>query len=241
MKKVLLATTAVLGLISSDGYARTHGAFIGLGIASVAHDNDTTVTSNPGVIAIGGGRAIGGLTTDHPNMNKQNYQGDIFAGYGGLIERFYIAGVVNFMFSGPNITNTNGASVPGAPFPANLPYVYKVNSRSGTWGIAARFGYEFYEKFLPYIRLGVEYRRFQLFLDAGDGFASINQEAKKGAFTPGLGIEYKLVERVFVGFEWRVAFYSRITKANTIAPNGLVTFKTRPRIDTLTLSVRYQF
>ena len=225
--KSAITTVAAMGLLAPSSYAYHHGFFLGLGLGSVSQDNDVTITYTPAT----------GATTDKPNLNRQNWQMDIFGGYAATINRFYMAGVVNYMF--PSITASANFVTAGPPLAYT--YNYRVGSSGGSWGLAVRLGYEFWSNFVAYLRFGMERRSFKMFFNPGDAVASIDAEGKKWGFTPGIGAEYQFFKNTFVGLEYRRAMYSRLTKTAVNATNGNVAFNLRPNVDTIMMTLRYQF
>ena len=241
MKKILL-TTAVLGLCTAAVEARTHGFFIGLGLAAVGQESNAAISYQPLVaipnappIALGGGATyFQGASYDKPNLNRQSAQVDFMLGYAALFERWYLAAVLNYIVPSPSISSSSSSA-------GFAPFIYRVGSSKGTWGLAVRFGRQFCDKFIGYVRLGMEQRKFSLYFDAGDGFPSINASSTKSAITPGIGVEYFVVEQVAFGVEYRHAFYRSINLSSFNATDQNVNFWMKPRIGTAMVTVRYQF
>jgi outer membrane autotransporter protein len=228
MKKFFLAS-AIAAVTASSGAATTkHGFYVGAGLAGLnAHHNATITEVEPGP-----------ATTDYVHgYSKFAPGGDIMLGYTALINTFLLGVEVDYLFGNLNKTNsfsqTNGTS-----------RVTKVESTGGAWGASVRLGFNCLDRIMPYVRLGIENRRFKLTsVSTNIGVASnvdMASSARKTAFTPGIGVDFKVNKNFALGLEYRYAIYGSITKTgnNPFVPYP-VTFKVTPRIGTALLSLKY--
>lgn len=228
MKKILLASAITVATATSSMAAAKHSFYAGLGLAGLTgHHNATLTYASPGVAT----------ETDNYGFSKYTVGGDIMLGYMGMVNNLMFGLEVDYLFGNVNRTNT-------ISFSPTFGRTIQVRSTSGAWGAGLRLGYSCLERVVPYVRLGVEYRRFKLTHYAQDtglpSMTEINSTAGKAAFAPGVGMDFKVNKNLALGLEYRYAFYSSITKTG-FNPNvpRTTTFKLNPRIGTGLITLKY--
>lgn len=235
MRKIVFASLISMATIAPGSAEIKHAFYAGVGLAAVGANHEAAITH---------------FSFNPPALGPNNYQfakttsgADIMLGYTAMFRNFVIGAEIDYLFNRFEKTNTSAAN-------ANLFDTQKVESTGGVWGLALRLGYSYFDRLQPYIRLGIENRRFKL--TASSLFngpvlpfvRTISSSAHKTAFTPGVGVDFKVTRNFAVGLEYRYAFFSSITKRGfqVIAAPGagrVTTFKITPRVSTALLSVKY--
>lgn len=228
MKKILLASVLSLATATSTLADTKHGFYLGIGLANlIGHHNANVSTVSPGNATI----------TDTYGFSKSTIGGDLLIGYMVMLNNLNLGIEVDYMFG--NINKTNGKNTGEG---TGIAQTIKADSTGGAWGGAVRVGYQCIDRILPYIRLGLENRRFKLFHNTLNQATEISTSARKTAFVPGVGMDFKLNKNVILGLEYRYAIYSSITKSGNNTPgNSTVTYKLTPRVSTAMISLKYQF
>lgn len=235
MRKGLLVSLMSMAAISSSLAGAKHNVYVGLGAANViANHNAVTnfVTTNVPT------------TVQTYSYQFANSTGglDLILGYMAAINNFTLGVEVDYLFGNLNKTNSILANN------NVISDTQKVESTGGAWGFAIRLGYTCLDRVQPYIRLGIENRRFKITSTATQpgivDFISILSSSRKTGFTPGVGMDFKLNKNLALGLEYRYAFYGAITKsgpAQTIvgAITRTATFKITPRVSTALISLKY--
>jgi opacity protein-like surface antigen len=230
MKKILLASAITIASATSSMAAAKHGFYVGLGLAGLSGHHSSTITyQEPGVP----------VETNKFGFSRFAPGADIMIGYMALINTFMIGAEFDYLFGNLNRTNTIDRS-------PNLVRTSKVDSTGGAWGLAVRLGFNCLDRFMPYIRLGIENRRFKLTHASQNlglpDFTEISSAARKTAFAPGIGMDFKVSKNLILGLEYRYAMYGSITKSGTNPGVPVdVTFKVSPRVSTGLVNLKYVF
>lgn len=232
MKKVLLSTVTVLAFSNPTNADTKHGFYVGLGVGVLAGHHDGKITT-----AIAGAPA--GPSTDQIGFTKNALGIDVLVGYVAFIHKFLVGIELDYVFGNINKKNTIGANNTGV-------VTVKADTKNGALGAALRFGYCCSDHIAPYIRLGLESRRFTLFhntVSQGNPIVTeILSSSRKTGFAAGIGIEYKVGKNVLFGGEYRYAAYSSINKSgNNPGLPSTVEYKVRPRVSTALVSIKYCF
>ena len=235
MRKGLLVSLMSIAAISSSLAGAKHNVYVGLGAANVIGNHNAVtnfVTTNVPP------------TTQSNSFQSANSTGglDLLIGYMAALNNFTVGAEVDYLFGNLNKTNSTGFST-GA-----FTDTQKIESTGGAWGFGIRLGYTCLDRIYPYIRLGIENRRFKITSIATQSgfsnFTSISTSNRKTAFTPGVGVDFKLNKSLAMGLEYRYAFYSSITQtgpSQTIA-GAIVrtaTMQVKPRVSTALISLKY--
>jgi len=230
MKKILLGCILTLATTSAGLAATKNGFYVGLGIAGLTGHHKANLTY-----------VETGFPTETNNFEFSRFSPgtDFMIGYMALIQNFMVGAEIDYLFGNINKTNTFVTSPTASR-------TIKVDSTGGAWGAAVRLGFNCLDRIMPYIRLGIENRRFKLsHTSQTDVLApatntEISSGANKTAFTPGVGMDFKLNQNFILGLEYRYAMYGSITKSgvNTTLPNT-TTFKLSPRVSTALVSLKW--
>lgn len=234
MKKVLLASLMTVAMVSSPLASAKHSVYAGLGAANVIANHNAEIAY---------------VTTGGPTIQTRSYQFanstggiDVNFGYLANINNFTVSAEIDYLFGNLNKTNSVVANN------NVISDTQKVESTGGAWGFGIRFGYNCVDRILPFIRLGIETRRFKLTSIATSPsfptFNSVLSSTRKTAFTPGVGMDFKLNKNLALGLEYRYAFYSSLTTTGpgqTVAGAQIrtATFKITPRVSTALISLKY--
>lgn len=228
MKRILITSALIIGTASTVNAGTNHGFYAGAGLTNmIGHHNATLVYKEP---------AFAPQTMNY-GFSKSNIGGDIMIGYMAMINNFMLGAELDYLFVDVKKTNTINLD-------AVTSRTSKAETSGGAWGLALRLGYSCFERLVPYIRLGIENRRFKLFHFSTDaGFPSnldISSSSRKFAFAPGIGMDLKVNRNFILGLEYRYSYYGSITKTgnNPRVPRTL-SFKLAPRVSTALLSLKY--
>ena len=120
----------------------------------------------------------------------------------------------------------------------------KANSGGAVFGAAIRLGPVFLERVMPYIRLGVESRRFKLFHASNDLNVAPNVNISSSKYVlgiaPGLGVDFKLTERASLGAEYRTSFYRVFRKTGpNPGANSTFDYKISPWVSAVLITLKY--
>jgi opacity protein-like surface antigen len=231
MKRYLLKTLVVAGLTATTSLAegRNHGAYLGLGVGPVIGHHTSGVLGENGT-----------PQSFKFDINKLAPAFDVLVGYAFKVNSWHLGAEADYLFG-----NLNG-SFNQFTNPGTTSAFAKVNS-NGAWGAALRIGYHC-DRMLGFIRLGVENRRFKVTANAFNPTPVIaarnefNFNARKSAFTPGVGMQYNLTKSITGTLEYRIALYGKITKSLNSPIDALTsTFTIKPRVSTVLASFRYHF
>lgn len=234
MRKIVFASLMTMATVSSGLADVKHGFYAGVGVAGVVGNHDATLTYT---------------NILPPNTRRDSYQfskttagANIMVGYMAAFNNLLVGAEADFLFN--NFSRTNSVILNAA-----ILETQKVESTGGAWGLALRLGYSLSDRIQPYIRLGIENRSFKLTSMSIPAvgmplFATISSSAHKTAFTPGVGVDFKVTKNFALGLEYRYALYSSITKVGfqfiPLAGAGrFTTFKLTPRVSTGLVSVKY--
>ena len=232
-KSFVLATLVATSSLTSAKAA--HGPYVGLGVAGLIAHHDANLRYREGGFA---------PETNTFGFSKYAPGANILLGYGGMINNFFWGAEVEYMFG--NLKKTNASQRD-----ADTLRITKAESTGGAWGAALRVGYRV-DRVTPYLRFGVETRRFKGVHSSSDAghplFDEISRNVRRTGFVPGVGIEFDLQKdpnkkgKFVVGLEYRTALYRSI-KFSGYGP-GLgrtVNYKLTPRISTGLITFKYSW
>ncbi|MBM3633169.1 MAG: porin family protein [Alphaproteobacteria bacterium] len=234
MKKVLLVSLMTMAAVSSTLAGAKHNVYVGLGAANVIGNHNAVITYATN---------NGGTSRILSNQFANSTGGiDINFGYMAALNNFTLGLEVDYLFG--NLNKNNYIVVTGNNFSDRQ----KVESTSGAWGFGIRLGYSCIDRIHPFVRLGIESRRFKLTSitdnPAFSSFTGISSSDRKIAFAPGAGMDFNLNKNLALGVEYRYAFYGSITKTGPAQNVGggltrTATFKITPRVSTALISLKY--
>lgn len=232
MKKHVLVAGLVVGAMTGvQANSCTHGAYIGAGVGGViAHHTSNSFSFTPAAGVAG--------QTFNPDFNKTTAGIGLLVGYAWKIQSWHLGVEIDYLFANLK-TKFNQTTLNPATNNANA----AVNA-NGAFGAAFRVGYH-WDRFLGYVRLGIENRRFKITANLPINLAiapnnTLSASASQTAFAPGIGAQFFLTKNVSTTLEYRTAFYRAINKSLTTV-DGTTNVKVKPRVSTVFLSVRYHF
>lgn len=224
MKKLALVLAATTAFTAAQANIGT-GFYIGAhtGFDSVATDMEATSPL-----------LLGGTSVNKAHMGRGNANVGLFAGYGMVNGCFYYGGELGYTFSSTKIRSTPDSTA------ANQFIELK---RSGYFNAAVRLGYLFSQNTMGYVRLGVNWGKWNLrdTVNAGTVAAPVSASKNSASFAPGVGIETALNRNVSLRAEWTYEFGRNLRVNNAAAPTTTFTTAKSIRTSSFKLGIAYRF
>lgn len=160
--------------------------------------------------------------------------GELLAGWGHFWGPYYLS--VEALYSFLNANSEFKSTLSGHQ-------EERINTKlKDGYGAALRFGYQLQNNILMYIRMGWESRRISIdFRDLDNVFPALNRGYRSNAFVPGLGMEIKTMNNLFLRLELRSAFYQYKNLAVEQSRTNYTRVTTKPRLHTLLVGLVYRF
>lgn len=210
-----------------------HGPYVGVatGLRLDRHDVKTSV-DDAGIVLPHG-------TIDNDfSVEDESFTGGLQLGYGLRFAEYFYGGIEGDILFG-NMSESKNLGVNALNNTVDTQFSVKGRTR---YGLALRLG-GFWNKALFYGRFGVEWQRFKLnAASLGLTAAPLSAKYTKAAFTPGVGVEVGLNDKLSLGLEYRVALFSRKTETRSseqaIVHDTVVRHK--PRVDSVLIRLNYK-
>jgi opacity protein-like surface antigen len=214
-----------------------HHFYVGVGVAGIiGHHNANFKTEATGLPT----------THDRYQFDCARLGGDILIGYAFHYHNWYLGVETDYLLG--DLHRTNYLNKGGDP---GFPLFTKINT-NGAWGAGIRLGYTC-QRTTPYIRVGMEDRRFKIrninlaspAIDHASVPVSVVSSSKhRVAPTIGAGVDVNLTQSTrntaVLGLEARYAWYSTIHRSGTNAIAGYnLTLRVKPRVATALLTLKY--
>lgn len=250
MKKIGILASSALALIASttDLAAMDHSPYVGVALGASSFRNQIDVNEVYTQTTTAGPVLAGTLLTTRSlsaPSNKATMAAGGIMGWGFNFDRVHVGAELDYFW--------NSSSRANSSLDQNLGNIAANTSTwsNGAFGAALRAGYWFTDRGLGFVRLGAEMRRYNhdITYATNTGFGTLSLNETRFAFAPGLGIEMNLSPSWSLCLEGRTSFYGNTSKSRTVplangvtVPNSTLqaTTKLAPRVDSVTLSMRYK-
>jgi opacity protein-like surface antigen len=211
----LITSTAVMASatyanIATGYYVGVHGGY-GATTAKTTGILATTTDGFPPGTSVPGSTDIGGSA---PNLG-------LMGGYGWVTGCMYYGGELAYTFEPVKINDTDGQNAPNGGI-----FDKAVLKRSGYFHAGLRGGYLFTPNTMFYIRLGVNFSKWNLNDSLNNGFSTIfpaSGSKNRLTVTPGLGLETAIHQHVYLRVEYMYEFGPSVSARNSNTPLGSTT------------------
>ena len=225
-------------------YTRIVALALGLGVSSMTLKADNSSHHNFAGFNFGGqfGMGVGNTkvtrqylvaptNSDNSDVATNGVMGGINLGYGWLLPQNYFIGL-NGQYDYAEITGTvenNSDNLDANQLKLKLQYMYSGYIRLG----------KILHNVLPYLKAGITYGRWQSHITSVaksiDGSSSTKISKTITGWTVGLGSDFLITKNLSIGADYS---YTRFNNFDFQYP-GIIDYKTRPKLHTIILNVRW--